>query len=145
MTSSGGPRPAVAALFAIAVLALAGCDWFGSSKGPPLPGERSSVLAAETDVKPEAAGDVRLPRPVVNDSWPQSGGFANSAMHHLEFGENPQIAWSADVGSGSGSNRQLLAPPVVAQGKVFVKDAQGTVSAFDAATGSLAWRKSLTP
>jgi outer membrane protein assembly factor BamB len=102
-------------------------------------------LAEETEAKPEAAGEVRLPRPVVNDSWPQSGGFANFAMHHLEFGDNPQIAWSADVGAGSGSNRQLLAPPVVAAGRVFVKDAQGGVSAFEAATGNLVWRKTVSP
>ncbi|MCW5747488.1 MAG: PQQ-binding-like beta-propeller repeat protein [Alphaproteobacteria bacterium] len=148
MTYPAGLRWAVASLLAAGTLALGGCDWFGSSKGPPLPGTRTSVLGQETDAKPDAdAGGVegvRLPRPVVNDSWPQSGGFANFAMHHLEFGDNPQIAWTADVGAGSTSDRQLLAPPIVAQGRVFVKDAQGTVSAFEAATGKPIWRKTLT-
>ena len=34
---------------------------------------------------------VVLPAPVVNDSWPQSGGFANYAMQHLAVGDSPQI------------------------------------------------------
>jgi outer membrane protein assembly factor BamB len=136
-------------LLAAGALALGGCDIFGSSKGPPLPGVRTSVLGQETDAKPDPdAGGVQgiqLPRPVVNDSWPQSGGFANFAMQHLELGDNPQIAWTADIGAGSNSDRQLLAPPVVADGRVYVKDAQSTVSAFEAATGKLIWRKTLEP
>ena len=140
---------AVLPLLAAGALALGGCDIFGSSKGPPLPGERTAVLAQETDAKADpdggGAGSVQLPRPVVNDSWPQSGGFANFAMHHLELGENPQIAWTADVGAGSASERQLLTPPVVVDGRLFVKDAQSTVSAFDAKTGNLIWRKALEP
>ncbi|HEX2887164.1 PQQ-binding-like beta-propeller repeat protein [Vineibacter terrae] len=137
-------RMAVVPLLAAGAVALGGCDIFGDSKGPPLPGTRTSVLGQQTEVKPDGVADVRLPRPVVNDSWPQSGGFANFAMHHLELGENPQVAWSADVGVGSGSERQLLAPPVIADGKLFVKDAESTVSAFEAATGKLLWRKTLT-
>jgi len=136
-------RLAAVPLLAAGALALGGCDLF-SSKGPPLPGDRQSVLAPQTEVTAEAgSGDVSLPRPVVNDSWPQSGGFANFAMQHLELGENPQVAWTADIGAGSTSDRQLLAPPVIADGRVFVKDAQGTVSALEAATGKLIWRKTL--
>lgn len=142
-------RLAALALLAAGALMLGGCDIFGSSKGPPLPGERANVLGSETEVKPDAdAGGpegVQLPRPVVNDSWPQSGGFANFAMQHLELGENPQIAWTESVGAGSSSSRQLLAPPVIAGGRVYVKDAESTVSAFDAATGKLIWRKTLEP
>jgi len=129
-----------------ALLSLSACetvgDFFGKSK-TPLPGDRISVLQDDSEIKPDTAGDVTLPRPAVNDSWPQSGGFANFAMHHLEIGDAPQVAWSVDVGSGSGSDRQLLTPPVVANGRVFVKDSQATVSAFEAATGRLIWRVTL--
>ena len=38
-----------------------------------------------------------------------------------------------------------LATSVVAEGKVFAKDAQGTVSAFNADTGALLWRVTLAP
>ncbi|MBX3500343.1 MAG: PQQ-binding-like beta-propeller repeat protein [Alphaproteobacteria bacterium] len=126
--------------------ALSACDTisdvFAKSK-PPLPGDRVSVLQGDDEVKVDAAGDITLPRPAVNDSWPQSGGFANFAMHHLEIGDAPQVAWSVDVGAGSGSDRHLLTPPVVANGRVFVKDAQATVSAYDAATGKQLWRVTL--
>lgn len=129
-----------------ALLSLSACETVGdifSKSKTPLPGDRVSVLQDDSELKPDAAGEVTLPRPAVNDSWPQSGGFANFAMHHLEIGDAPQVAWSVDVGSGSGSDRHLLTPPVVANGRVFVKDAQGTVSAYEAASGKQIWRVSL--
>ena len=55
------------------------------------------------------------------------------------------MLWSADIGAGSGSSRILTAPPVVAEGKVFVKDAESTVSAFDANTGGKVWSVTLKP
>ena len=127
--------------------ALTGCDWFEKSK-QPLPGERISVLGDRKDLEPDSdvAGiQVTLPPPTVNDSWPQSGGFANYAMHNLAIGESPQVIWTADVGAGTSSSRVLTTPPVVAEGKVFAKDAHGTVSAFNADTGQLVWRVSLKP
>lgn len=127
--------------------ALTGCDWFERSK-VPLPGERVSVLGDRRDLEPDsdvANMQVTLPPPTVNDSWPQSGGFANYAMHNLAIGDSPQVIWTADVGSGTSTSRVLTTPPVVAEGKVFAKDAHGTVSAFNADTGQLVWRVSLKP
>jgi outer membrane protein assembly factor BamB len=138
------PLPALAA--ALLALSLTACETISdilAKEKPPLPGERIAVLQDDGQLKPDTAGDVVLPRPAVNDSWPQSGGFANFAMHHLEIGDAPREAWSVDVGSGSGSDRHLLTPPVVANGRVFVKDAQATVSAYDAATGRQIWRVTL--
>ena len=88
---------------------------------------------------------VVLPSPVVNDSWPQSGGFANYSMQHLAVSDSPRMLWTADVGAGTSSSRVLTTPPVMAEGKVFAKDAQSTVSAFDADTGKLLWRVTLEP
>src|SRR5262245_58302851 len=122
-------------------LAVGGCDIFEKSK-KPLPGERFPVFSDRRDLEPDketATLQVTLPAPVVNDSWPQSGGFANYAMQHLAVGESPQILWTADVGSGSGSSRVLTTPPVVADGKVFAKDAESTVSAYNAETGQKLW------
>ncbi len=132
-------------------VSLSGCDMvdsiFGKSK-VPLPGERIPVFAERGELEPDkdmASVPVVLPAPVVNPSWPQSGGFANYAMYNLAIGEQPQIIWTADVGAGSTSSRILTTPPVVADGKVFAKDAQSTVSAFDANTGQLIWRVTLKP
>ena len=120
---------------------------FGSSK-VPLTGERIAVFGDRGELEPDkdmANVQIVLPAPVVNDSWPQSGGFANYAMQHLAVSDSPQIIWTADVGAGSSSSRILTAPPIMAEGKVFAKDAQSTVSAFDADTGKLIWRVTLAP
>ena len=128
-------------------LSLAGCDWFDKKK-PPLVGERIRVFSDRKDIEPDkeaAAIQVTLPPPAVNDSWPQSGGVHNYAMHHLAISDSPQVLWTADVGSGSSSSRILTAPPVVAEGKVFAKDAGSTVSAFDANTGQRIWSVTVKP
>jgi len=130
---------------------LTGCDTFDSIFGKsktPLSGERVPVFSERTELEPDqdmAGVQVVLPAPAVNDSWPQSGGFANYAMYNLAIGDSPQVIWTADVGSGSTSSRILTTPPVVADGKVFAKDAQSTVSAFNADTGQLLWRVTLKP
>ena len=133
-----------------AALLLSGCgimDWFDKKK-PPLTGERQSVFQDRKEIEPDpamASVPVVLPAPFVNESWPQSGGFANYAMQHPAVSDSPKMAWTADVGAGTSSSRLLTAPPVVAMGRVFAKDAQGTVSAFEADTGKLIWRVTLSP
>jgi len=117
-------------------LSLSGCDWFDKKK-TPLPGERIAVMSDRKDIEPDAdaaSTPVVLPGPVANDSWPQSGGFANYAMQHLAVADSPQIIWTADVGAGSSSSRILTTPPVVADGKVFAKDSYSTVTAYNADT-----------
>src|SRR5260370_2421428 len=97
-------------------LSLTGCDIFDKKKAP-LPGERIAVMSDRKDIEPDkdaASIQVALPGPVVNDSWPQSGGFANYAMQHLAVGDSPQIIWTADVVRGPSSSRILTTPPVVA-------------------------------
>ena len=132
---------------ALLTVSLSSCDWFEKSK-QPLPGERISVLGDRRDLEADkdvANVDVILPAPVVNESWPQSGGFANHAMHNLAINDSPQIIWTADVGAGSTTSRTLTTAPVVADGKVFAKDAGSTVTAFDANTGAVLWRVTLKP
>jgi outer membrane protein assembly factor BamB len=141
--------PALRVLLAALLLALSitGCDFFDKKK-TPLPGERIAVMSDRKDIEPDkdaASIQVVLPGPVANDSWPQSGGFANYAMQHLAVGDSPQIIWTADVGAGSSSSRILTTPPVVADGKVFAKDAYGTVTAYNADTGQRLWSVTLKP
>jgi outer membrane protein assembly factor BamB len=132
-------------------LSLTGCDLFDrifEKTKKPLPGERIAVMQDRGEIEPDkdaASIQVVLPGPVVNDSWPQSGGFANYAMQHLAVGDSPQIIWTADVGAGSSSSRILTTPPVVADGKVFAKDAESTVTAYNADTGQRIWSVTLKP
>ena len=71
------------------VLALAGCDsfggigdtvsgWFSSTQKSKLKGERISVMALDTSLKPDPdlqKTAVVLPRPYVNKAWPEPGGM----------------------------------------------------------------------
>ncbi|MBI3497845.1 MAG: PQQ-binding-like beta-propeller repeat protein [Proteobacteria bacterium] len=133
-------------LFLAMALALSGCgmfDWLGDAPPRPLPGRRISVLQLDQriDVDPELTEvPVRLPRPVVNAEWPQAGGEPNHAMYHLAAGGELKVAWRVSIGSGSDSDRKLLSPPVVGEGRVYVVDADSEVSAIDPATGKILWR-----
>ncbi|MBM3560390.1 MAG: pyrrolo-quinoline quinone, partial [Alphaproteobacteria bacterium] len=107
-----------------------------------MPGERIQVLLTgdRATVDPRLAKlAVRLPRPIENLTWPQQGGSANHAMHHLALADAPVRAWSASAGSGSIDEEPILAGPVVVDGRVFVKDAQAVVSAWDAVKGTRLW------
>lgn len=145
-----GIRWRLAALL-LATTALAGCDsldLFGDKPKAPLPGDRIAVLALERSLEPDARIvdlEVRLPRPYVNEDWPQPGGYPGHAMHHLSLSGDLKEVWRADIGTGRSSYTRLLASPVVASGQVFVMDADSRVSAFDTANGRRQWRTDLVP
>lgn len=143
-----------------AMLALAGCSdslpslpklndlnpW--AEKPVPLPGKRVPIIAEGNHVGGDLASADRpmmLPPQTPNDSWSQPGGsISNAGGHHALNGSLRQI-WSADIGQASGKYGKLSASPIVADGRVYTLDAAGKVSAFNAASGSLAWRASITP
>ena len=133
----------------LAGLLLAGCDSFlGGSEGPPLPGERISVLNLNQAlvVDPTLAElRVRLPQPRTNQDWPQAGGYPSHAMHHLALPDSLETAWTADIGTSASSDRLLLSGPVVADGRIYTIDASTTVTAFDPQNGERIWRVDLTP
>lgn len=136
----------LAALLA-AALGLAACDTFlGEDEGPPLPGERVSVLRLDRTLVPDPALSdlrVRLPEPYDNAEWPQPGGYSTHAMQHLATSDALNRAWSVSVGQAAGSDRFILAQPVVAGGRVYAMDAGATVTAFDAQGGGQSWRVDL--
>lgn len=134
----------------LCVLSLSACGdtWFGEEEAPPLPGERISVLMHERNLKPDPSvseQDIVLPPPSPNMEWPQAGGFANHAMHHMQVADNLAKAWRTDVGSASDDSERIVAQPVVADGKIFTVDSENMVSAFDAQTGKRLWELELTP
>jgi outer membrane protein assembly factor BamB len=128
------------------LLLLGGCGgdgWFGGESEVPLPGERVAVMLLERQLTadPQLADlPIRLPPPVVNPDWPQNGGTPSHAMHHLAADDDLALAWRAKIGSGASGDSQLLARPVVAEGRVYTMDAEGLISAFDVESGERVWQ-----
>lgn len=135
------------ALVVVASLGLAACSsWLGENAAPPLPGKRISVLSREKTLEPEVKElEIKLPPPEPNEDWPQAGGYANHAMHHMEVGDRLERQWRTGIGEGAGKRARLLAQPIVAEGLVFTMDAEANVRAVNAATGRTAWKRDLTP
>ncbi len=133
----------------LVLLGLTGCEgWFGGQQEKKLPGTRISVLALQRQLKPDprlADLAVRLPRPQSNKDWPQAGGSANHAMHHLSAKGGLELLWQVDIGEGSGDDTQLLSQPVIAGGKVFTMDSQALVQAYRIDTGEVVWRNEIKP
>jgi outer membrane protein assembly factor BamB len=149
MTVHGFARVALTGLL---LTGLAACDtvndWISPSEDPPLPGERISVLALEQSLEADpriASLQVILPAPYVNDSWSQPGGFPDNVLHHLDASDAIAEDWLASAGAGSSDDGRLTAPPVVADGRIFVLDAEGGVRAFAADSGTRLWAVDLTP
>ena len=140
-------------LVLVGLLFLGGCslydDYIGDAESdPPLPGTREPVYNLDQALRadPSVADlPVTLPAPQANAEWAQAGGRPDHAMYHLDLGTGLRLAWTADVGEGSGSNVRILAQPVVAEGRIFTLDATSKVSAFDANSGRRFWQRDIAP
>jgi outer membrane protein assembly factor BamB len=143
---SRAPRLAVALAL---VAALGGCGLFKHhvDRGPKTAvlGNRVSVLNTGSDaVADPSLADVPVvvPDPVVNDSWTQPGGNATKSMGNPALPLNLHPGWSATIRGGDITQR-IGSPPVVADGKLFVVDADAVVHAFNANSGARLWQTAL--
>ena len=131
------------------MLGVSACgSWWGGIETPPLPGERISVLSHETALQPDSdmnASEIRLPAPSATPDWPQNGGYANHAMHHVMAAPNLVETWTADIGTGLTKGQRLTSTPVVGDGRIYTIDAYSDVTAFNAQTGRELWNVGLTP
>lgn len=131
---------------ALAVIpGLTGCGVFGGGdkKTTPTIGQRKPILGVKSDdeVDPALAEvAVTLPPATANTEWSQSGGSAAKAVGHVALGAGLTRAWSASIAGGS-SRARLAAPPVVADGKLYIIDVTGKVHAMDAASGARLWSR----
>ena len=131
-------------LLALTVAALSSCGVLGGKgKGPktPVVGERVSILSTERDAVADPAlanVPVVLPEPYVNPDWAQPGGNAAKTIGHVALGSAPRQVWSASI-AGSTSRARLAAAPVIANGKLYVIDADAKVIAMNAKTGARLW------
>ncbi len=109
---------------------------------------RISILSFEQklEVDPALAGrQPLLPEPIAVADWPQPGGPADNAPQHAAMSGNFEIAWRKDVGAGSNANTRISSPPVIADGRIFIIDAEQHLMAFSATDGDRIWSKDLTP
>jgi outer membrane protein assembly factor BamB len=149
-------RNSYLAVFLIAALGASGCSTLGKinpfhkgpGRTPVTEGERISIIA--DDQKLEVADalkgvDFALPAPAVVADWPLPGGTPEQSVEHVDAAPNLSIAWRRGFGRGSKGGYQLTAPPVAAKGRVFVLDAEDTVSAHDAQSGAEVWRTNIRP
>lgn len=144
-----------AALCLTLALSLAGCstfdfmsDWFTSTKKSNLKGERISVMSLDESLKPDPTlKDVAvvLPPPYRNTAWPQPGGYPANAMYHLDAAGPLRQIWSQETGKGSDDDSRLSAPPIVADGRIYVLDSAGHFFAMKASDGTPLWDLDLAP
>ena len=92
-------------IFVILVLSplIFSCSWLGKDKEEILPGDRIPALSLGRSIVPDPTlKNVRiiLPSPTFNQSWPQAGGYANHAMHHIAIRDNLEKKWSTSIGEG---------------------------------------------
>jgi outer membrane protein assembly factor BamB len=144
----------VIAAITIASLALAGCSSIHSPfRGRPKPvetaaGERISLLELSDQLKVSDSlkgQDFYLPPPQPQADWPYAGGTIEQSVENVDAAPDFRLAWRRNFGAKSTHHEFVMAPPVVAAGKIFVMDANAGVSAHDARTGAPVWHTDLRP
>ncbi|MDZ4777106.1 MAG: PQQ-binding-like beta-propeller repeat protein [Alphaproteobacteria bacterium] len=146
------PIVMIAAAAALSACSSAPKVWpFGGSDAPtetaPADG-RISILSFEQKLEADTALAGRTPYvPPPSDvaSWPQPGGPPDNAPAHANIAGDFSIVARRDVGQGSSSNARISSPPVIADGKIFVFDADQRLSAFPLDGGGRIWSRDLSP
>ena len=140
-----------------AALAASGCatlsrlNPFDGDDGPQETageGERISIVQADQILAPTEAlkgVDFALPQPATVTVWALPGGSPEQSVEHVDAAPNLAVAWRRGFGDGGGRSTHVTAPPVAADGKVFVMDGEGRVSAINARTGDQVWRTNTSP
>lgn len=145
------------ALSLSAVLLLSGCStvskinpFKGSDKAAEEAADKAgriAMVSSDSILEPDPdliATAVILNDPVQANSWAQAGRTSSKAAGHVVAGPNLAVAWKWDKASGSDKNKALVVPPVAADGRIFVLDADQTVFAVDASSGKTIWKKELS-
>ncbi len=112
------------------------------------PGERISLLELNDQLKVSDSlkgQDFFLPPPQPMADWPLAGGTPEQSVENVAAAPAFEIAWRRSFGDATTRRRHVMAPPIEADGKVYVMDAAADVSAHDATTGAQLWRVNLMP
>jgi outer membrane protein assembly factor BamB len=149
-------RSRLTAFALVAAFALSGCStvgkinpFHGKSKDKDVAeGERIDVVVSDQKLQQAESlkgADFYLPAPAPVDAWPLPGRTLEQSTENVAIGGGLSVAWRHGFGEGSGRGAHVTAPPVAADGKVFVMDGEAKVSALDARTGREVWRTDIRP
>ena len=109
-------------------------------------GQRIPIIAADQVLAPADSlrgQDFTLPPAAPIADWPLPGGTPEQSVEHVQAADGLQVAWRRGFGEGSGREEHVIAPPVMADGKVFVMDGRSNVAAIDVASGQEVWKVEL--
>lgn len=140
--------------------ALAGCStvekaeslnpFHGSKKTHSAANEanRISIVTADEELKVSdtlRGQDFYLPPPAPMTAWPLPGGTLEQSVENVAAAPDFTVAWRQKFGTGSSRKSHVTAPPIMADGRVYVMDGDADVSAHDARTGAQVWRTNIMP
>ena len=111
-------------------------------------GQRVSIVAFDEKIEPAVGlkgADFFLPDPKPVTDWSLPGGTPEQSLENVAAGGGLNVAWRKPFGQKTTVSAHITAPPIAANGKVYVMDGQATVSAHDAATGNQVWKADLRP
>lgn len=106
-------------------------------------GERIPLIAYDQTLHISDAlkgQDFYLPPPATVTDWPLPGGTPEQSVEHVDAGKDFVVAWRRGIGRPSARAWHVTAPPIAAEGKIFVMDGGAMVSAHDARDGHDLWR-----
>ncbi|HEX7760414.1 MAG TPA: PQQ-binding-like beta-propeller repeat protein [Caulobacteraceae bacterium] len=145
-------------VFAVAA-ALAGCSTVQKAESlNPFHGKKASRAANEANrisivvadeqlkVADTLKGqDFYLPPPAAMAEWPLPGGTPEQSVENVDAAPQFAVAWRSHFGAASSRQKHVTAPPIMAQGRIYVMDGEAGVSARDARTGAQIWRVNIMP
>ena len=142
-----------AAAVALIGTGLAGCSTISNlvnkqDKGNKITaseGERIPLIALNQKLEVSDAlkgQSFFIPDPQPVAAWAQPAG-PDPWVDNMAAAKDFRIAWRRGFGEGSDRAYHVTAPPIAADGRVYVMDAAAHIEALDAATGARIWRDDL--
>ena len=141
------------AIIAMCCIGLSGCSLLSGDRD-----QREAEAAAEKEGRiTMVLGDDQLepdpalvsemitlpPTRELTEGWPQAGSRASKAIGHISAAVDFDIAWRANVGTGSDRRSALSTPPVASADTIYTIDSRQVVTATDAANGNRRWSQKL--
>jgi len=137
-------------------LALGGCSTLGKvnpfhgKKEPKrkISGVRIPIIQSGEQLAVSDAlkgQDFFLPVPAPQADWPLPGGTPSQSVENVDAAPAFSIAWRRSFGVPSSRRHHVTAPPIAADGRIYVMDGMATVSAHDARTGATLWHTNIMP